>query len=79
LLLVTKINEAAGHDLVRLEEGIARQYPEKILALLLAILSENASLWPYGIESILHEIEKSESTLLKDPRLIELRRRLNSR
>ena len=79
LPLVTKIDEAASQDLLRLEEHTATEYPEKTLSLLSAILPENASIWPYHIESILDAIGDSDPALLKDPRLIELRRRWNSR
>jgi len=80
LPLVTKIDQATSQSLVQLDDSTVRQYPEKALTLLSVILPENASSWPYDIESILDEIGNSDPSLLKDPRLIELRRRrLNSR
>jgi hypothetical protein len=64
---------------VRLEDGMVKKYPEETVALLAAILPENAAIWPYGIETILETIQLSKPSLAKDPRLIELMRRWNAR
>jgi hypothetical protein len=56
-----------------------QRYPEKVLALLFAILPETVSGWPYVIENVLDQIAEVESSLLKDDRLIELKRRWNAR
>jgi hypothetical protein len=79
LPLVTKINETTRHELLRLEEETISQNAEKTLALLSAILPENATAWPYGIESALEAIELTEPVLSNDPRFVELKRRWNSR
>ena len=77
LPLVTKLDEHARHGLILLNETV--RDPEKTLALLFAVLPENASIWPYGIDRFLEEIPTQRPLLLNDPRLIELKRRWNSR
>ncbi len=79
LPLVTKIDQDSRHDLTRLEDNMVDQNPEKTLALLSAILPENAAVWPYGIESVLEQIGNANSSLLKDPQFVELKRRWNAR
>lgn len=81
LPLVTKIDEE-GFFLPHLrgtEADIVTKYPKKTLALLWAVLSENATKWPYGIEDVLTKIGEAEPSLLNDSRLIELKRRWNAR
>ncbi len=79
LPLVTKIDQDVRHHLMRLEDNVVDQYPEKTLLLLSAVLPENAAVWPYGIESTLERIGNANPSLLKDPRLVELKRRWNAR
>jgi hypothetical protein len=79
LPLVTKIDQDARHNFVRLEDNIVDQHPEKTLALLSAILPENPAVWPYGIEGVLERIGNADPSLLKDARLVELKRRWNAR
>lgn len=59
--------------------GIAASYPEKLLELMWEVLSECATIWPHGVEEILAEIGEAKPRLLNDVRLIELKRRWNSR
>ena len=56
LPLLTKIDDEARQYLTGLEDKIVDQYPEKTLALLTAILPDDASVWPYGIETALERI-----------------------
>jgi hypothetical protein len=79
LPLLTKIDETTRHDLLRLEDKTVKKHPKKTLALLSAILPENASIWPYGIEDVLEMVGIAEPHLLNDPRLVELKRQWNSR
>jgi hypothetical protein len=58
---------------------IVAKYPERTLALLSTVLPESASGWPYGVDDVLEAIGVAEPSLLKDARLIDLRRRWNSR
>ena len=66
-------------DYIRLpirEEGelLVEKYPEPTLALLNAILTDNARQWPYGVAELLDRIAKADSQLLTDGRLIRLNR-----
>jgi hypothetical protein len=79
LPLLPKIDQDSRHDLTRLEDNIVDQYSEKTLALLSTILPENAAVWPYGIEGVLERIGNTDPSLLKDARLVELKRRWNAR
>ncbi|MGH8059989.1 MAG: hypothetical protein ACREOH_22590, partial [Candidatus Entotheonellia bacterium] len=59
--------------------NVVDQYPDKVLGLLSAVLPENVAVWPYDIENTLERIWIADPSLLKDPRLIELKRRWNAR
>ncbi|MFV2057666.1 MAG: hypothetical protein ACC707_14460, partial [Thiohalomonadales bacterium] len=61
------------------EDGgnLAEQYPKDYLNLLYAILPDQPARWPYGVVDVLKIIEKAAPQLLSDPRLIELKSRLN--
>jgi hypothetical protein len=59
-----------GHDRLNLVE----KYPERTLALLDAVLTDNARQWPYGIPGLLDRIGKADQRLLTDGRLIRLNR-----
>jgi hypothetical protein len=78
LPLVTEINShyVAFHAL---DEEIVSQAPEKMLELLVAVLPQDASEWPYGISDMLEGIEKADTSLIRDRRLVELKRRWNAR
>jgi hypothetical protein len=77
--LVTKIDDEARQYLTGLEDELVDQYPEKTLALLSSILPEDATAWPYGIETALERIADADPSLLRDRRLVELKRRWNAR
>ena len=81
LPLVTKIDQEhiVLHNLRKANGDIVRQFPEKMLALLFAVLPENVSAWPYGIEDTLERIGVANPSLLHDGRLVELKRRWNAR
>jgi len=53
---------------------LVETYPEPTLALLDAVLTDNARQWPYGVSEILDRIAKAEPQLLTDSRLIRLNR-----
>lgn len=61
------------------EEGsdLAEKHPEDYLNLLFAILPDQPERWPYGTIDVLKKIEESDPNLLKNPKLIELKSRLN--
>ncbi len=61
------------------EEGsdLAEKHPEDYLNLLYAVLPNQPDKWPYGSVDVLKKIEESDTSLLKNPKLIELKSRLN--
>jgi hypothetical protein len=66
-------------ELRRSESSVVEKYPHQTLAILHTVLSENVAAWPYGIEDILQQIGEADESLKLDERLIELRRKWNSR
>jgi len=81
LPLLTKINQEHMfvHNPGEGKSDIVNRFPKKTLAILNAILPEDVSVWPYGIENVLEQIAIADSSLLNDSRLIELKRRWNDR
>jgi hypothetical protein len=81
LPLVSEIGQAHAtlHNLNRSGSTIVARFPEKTLALLFAVLPQNVSTWPYNIPQVLERIGEVQPELLKDNRLVELRRRWNAR
>lgn len=76
LPLVSKVDKH-GFFIYKLEDSkIIDLFPEKVLALLYVVLPDNISEWPYGIGNVLKRIGEVKPDLLKDTRLIELRKRL---
>lgn len=76
LPLVSKVDKH-GFFIYKLEDSkIIDLFPEKVLALLCAVLPDNTSEWPYGIGNVLKRIGEIKPDLLKDTRLLELRKRL---
>jgi hypothetical protein len=63
----------------QLEDNIVAQYPKNILELLFVVLPENAAEWPYGSGELLESVANADTSLLTDTRLVELKRRWNSR
>ena len=61
------------------EANVVDKFPEKMLALLSAVLPEDVEVWPYDIEDVLERIGSADLSLVKDPRLVELKRRWNAR
>ncbi len=61
------------------EGNVIDKFPAKVLMLLYAILPENVEVWPYDIEDVLERIGSADLSLVKDPRLVELKRRWNAR
>ncbi len=72
---IPQIRKAAREE----EEGdnLASEYPQDYLNLLYAILPDQPERWPDGASDVLRHIEKVAPNLLNDPRLIELKSRLN--
>lgn len=58
------------------ESAVIKAHPKQVLALLSAILPADVSKWPFGMEGIFNRLQQADASLLKDDRLIELKRRL---
>jgi hypothetical protein len=78
LPLVTTLDQQYT-GLHQLENEIVEQHAEKVLKLLFAVLPEDPAMWPYGSGDLLERLETAAASLLKDRRLVELKRRWNSR
>ncbi len=79
LPLLTPVEEHLAIPHLRDDSGIVDRYPERMLALLDAVLPNNVSVWPYRIEAVLHKLEAAAPALQRDERLLELWRKWNSR
>lgn len=66
-------------NLRKSKDNIVDLYPQQTLALLHAVLPDNVTAWPYGIEATLHRIGEADESLRLDERLLELNRKWNSR
>lgn len=81
LPLLTKVDtdRLSLLELRRSGDGIVDKHPHETLALLHAVLPENVRAWPYGIDETLARLAEADPPLRQDERLIELRRRWDSR
>jgi len=66
-------------SLRRSKNNVVDKYPELVLSMLFAILPDDARRWPHGMDSTIDRIAEARPTLHIDERLIELRRRRDSR
>lgn len=60
-------------------KNIADLYPRQTLAILYAVLPESATIWPYDIGATLERIGEADTSLKLDERLLELKRKWNTR
>jgi hypothetical protein len=58
---------------------IVAVYPRQTLALIAAVLPDDAATWPYGVETILRRIGEADPSLVDDARLVGLQRRWDAR
>ncbi|MDO5687587.1 MAG: SIR2 family protein [Neisseria sp.] len=79
LLGKIECNHLMWPELYRLEDNTINRYPEQALALLYAVLPDNALVWPYDMEKILKQIGEASSALKSDDRLISLKRQWDAR
>ena len=79
--LLTPIDQDALmlSDLQKEDSPVIASYPERVLTILHAVLSDNVAVWPFGIETVLQRIGEAKESLKLDSRLIELNRKWNSR
>ena len=76
-VFIPEIRKTAKGDNAENEETVADKYPEDYLNLLYSILPDQPERWPYGAADVLKIIEETAPQLQNDPRLIELKSRLN--
>jgi len=81
LPLLTRIggNRFVPHDLLESKDNIVDKYPQSTLAILHAVLPDDVADWPYGTGDILDRIGEADNSLGVDERLLELKRKWNSR
>lgn len=79
LLTAIDRNRFLPHDLLEAKDGVVDKYPQLVLAILHAVLSDNVANWPYGIGDVLQRIGEADKNLRVDERLLELNRKWNSR
>ncbi len=80
LPLLTKIerDHISLPNLRKSTDSVVDRFPERTLALLDAVLPENANSWPHGIDKTFERLEQHDH-LRTDERLISLKRRWNAR
>lgn len=66
-------------NLLKPNNNIVDLYPKETLSILYAILPENVSRWPYGIEDVITRICDADNTLSNDERLIKLKQKWDAR
>jgi len=81
LPLLTKITRDISFHLhlPDIVNGIVQDHAETLLRLFYAVLSDEVDGWPYGTADLLDRIGESDSRLVADGRLQELKRRWHSR
>jgi hypothetical protein len=81
LPLLTKIDQDHLNlpNLRKSKDNIVDLHPKQTLALLDAVLPDNAAAWPYGIEAVIQRIGEADSSLNTDERLIALKRKWDTR
>ena len=81
LPFLTKITRGVSIDLLLSGKGgdIIDKHPGRLLTLLHAVLPDEVSDWPYGVEDVLEKIGAADATLLSDTRLQRLKRKWNAR
>ncbi|MCP5363786.1 MAG: SIR2 family protein [Hyphomicrobiales bacterium] len=79
LLTTINLSHVTLVDHHQSRDTMVDRYPRQTLALLHSILPDNVGNWPYDIEAILQRIGDADSSLRNDERLIELKRKWNSR
>jgi hypothetical protein len=79
--LLVKVNNEHNSipHLGRRNEKIIENHPEKVLSILHVVLSNDSRRWPYHVNDVFIGIEQADPNLRYDERLIELKRKWNSR
>jgi len=81
LPLLTKLTAGMGSNLHLPDETskIVSKHPKHVLALLDAVLPDEVSDWPYGIEEVLERLSEAGSDVFSDRRLQRLKRMWTAR
>ncbi|HDZ9131565.1 TPA: SIR2 family protein [Vibrio cholerae] len=77
LPLLTKFDR--NHHLHIHGNDLAKEHPAEFLSILDAVLPDDINIWPYGVGDYIEELSETNAELRKDERLIELRRKWDSR
>ena len=79
-IILTRLTKIDVHDSRWSKaEKFGKKYPCQTLDLLYAVLPDNVLGWPYDIEDIFTSISENEPSLKTDEKLLELKRRWDSR
>lgn len=79
-IILTRLTKIDVHDWRWSKaEKFGKKYPRQTLDLLYAVLPDNVLGWPYDIEDIFTSISENEPSLKTDEKLLELKRRWDSR
>jgi hypothetical protein len=76
--LLTKIEQSDSLHFHPEINQVIKNHPEPFLGMLHVILPDDVSKWPYGSGEFLDQIGETDSKLLSDPRLQELKRKWNA-
>jgi hypothetical protein len=78
--LVKLTSRSVSSPIIRFENyDVVKSNPELVLAIVFKILPDDARAWPYKIEDVFTCIEEADSELKYDERMIEIKRKWNSR
>ena len=55
------------------DEAISKNYPDHVLELLAAVLPNDVTRWPYGVEQALQRVTQAKPNLVTDPEMIRLK------
>jgi hypothetical protein len=79
ILPLVSLHDGSGMSLSMItdtQSKVFELHPEHALALLSAVLPEDVAKWPYGVDAALQRLQKTSKEISKDPRVVELKRRL---
>lgn len=55
------------------QEILIENHPSQVLELLAAVLLDDATYWPYGVDQTLERLTRAKPALARDPRMIKLK------
>ena len=72
-------SDTQSPELRKAKDSLVDRYPAKMLELFCAILPDQVTSWPYGIEAVIDRLAEADAKLKKDERWVSLKRRWDSR